>query len=213
MHAHDLETSPRESGPSWSITLFYILGLMAFTVVYRLVPYWFDLGTQARFVWNLTPVGALGLFAGMHLRWRWAFLVPLLALFVSDLLLIEPLARQGLSAFSWGRPLIYASFAVYVLLGGFVREWLARWWPVGIVAACLCGSVQFFLISNFLVWVVPHGQPAYPGTLAGLMQCYTQALPFFRNTLGGDILFTGLFFALHTLLLAVIQREKVRQPA
>ena len=50
-------------------------------------------------------------------------------------------------------------------------------------------STVFFLISNFGVWLL-----GYPHTLEGLITCYTLAIPFFGNTLIGDLMFTGGLF-------------------
>jgi hypothetical protein len=194
------------------ITVVYALVLVAFTALYRLVPYYLDLG-QGRFWWNLTPVGALALFAGVRLRSPLACLLPLVAMFLSDLLLIRPLAEAGLSAFSPGTVFIYTSFAVYAFLGWAAGNLPGRWRVAGIAGACLAGSVQFFVVSNFAVWLFQGGLLGYPETLAGLMQCYAAALPFFRNTIGGDLLFTAGFFALHFALLYLLEPGKASQPA
>jgi hypothetical protein len=195
------------------VTLVYALVLVAFTALYRLVPYYLDLGHDARFWWNLTPVGALGLFAGARLRSPLAWLLPVVAMFLSDLLLIRPLAEAGLPAFSRGTVFIYASFAVYAFLGWAAANLPGRWRLAGIGGACLVGSVQFFIVSNFAVWLFQGGLLGYPETLAGLIQCYAAALPFFRNTVGGDVLFTAGFFALHFALLYLFEPRKVSQPA
>ena len=52
-------------------------------------------------------------------------------------------------------------------------------------------SLSFFAISNFAVWALWN---MYPKTLAGLAECYTMAIPFFRNTAVSDLLFAGAFF-------------------
>jgi hypothetical protein len=61
-----------------------------------------------------------------------------------------------------------------------------------VIAAALASSVSFFLISNFDVWIATN---LYPKNLAGLITSYTLALPFFRNALEGDLLFTAAMFA------------------
>jgi hypothetical protein len=206
MDARREQAGTRESV---GLTLAFTAGAVALAVLVRVLPYLWDRGTDADYVWNLMPVGALGLFAGARLRSRWALVVPLLAMLVSDLLLVRPLAARGFGAFSWGTPLIYASFAVYALLGRGAR---GAGWPLSLVPVCLAGSVQFFLVSNFLVWAGGDGT-LYPRTLAGLAECYTMALPFLKNTAGGDLLFTGLFFGLHAVLARALERGKASQPA
>ncbi len=53
----------------------------------------------------------------------------------------------------------------------------------------LLSSTLFFLVTNFGVWLI-----GYPHTLAGLISCYTLAIPFFGNTILGDMAFTGALF-------------------
>jgi len=58
------------------------------------------------------------------------------------------------------------------------------------------GAIQFFLITNFAVWVA---FTTYPKSLAGLIACYVGGIPFFWNTLAGDALYVGLLFGGYTL--------------
>ncbi len=187
-------------------TLLYALALGAFAAACRLLPYY--LPSVSAYLWNLMPMGALALFVGSRLRGYYAYLIPLGAMLVSDLLLIRPVAEMGFQAMGWSRPLIYASFAVYVLIGRLVGERDLS--PLKIGGAALAGSVQFFLVSNFLVWL---SGTTYEKSFAGLMECYALAVPFYRGTLVSDLLFAGAFFALHALLLRGLAGEKAGQPA
>ena len=189
------------------LPLVYILMLGVLAVLARLAPYYL-LGPDRHTLWNLVPVGALALFAGSRLRWAGAWLVPLAVLFVSDLLIWYPLAQMNLSAFSLGTPIIYASFTVYVLVGRMIRE--GELSPLVIGGAALLASAQFFLITNFAVWL---GGSLYPKTLAGLGACYLAGVPYYRNTLAGDLGYSALFFGLYAVLVQVRARLKVRQPA
>jgi hypothetical protein len=204
LRAPDLQS--HTPGLTWLLAAVFA----AFAVLWRLGPYLFDLGPDARFVWNLTPVGALGVFLGVRLRSRWALLLPIAVMLVSDLLLWKPLADRGFHAFSRWTPLIYGSFLVYALLGRLVRRG-----PSAALAfpAALLGGAQFFLLTNFAVWAGGDGS-TYPKTLAGLGECYAMGLPFLKYTLGGDLLFTGLFLGVHALAaVAVGQTRKASQPA
>jgi hypothetical protein len=169
---------------------------------------------------NVTPVGALGLFAGARFRsWR-AFAVPLAIMAASDLLLWWLYGKEPFD------PWVYASFLVYVLAGRlFLRSPSAG--RIGLVS--VLASVQFFLITNFGVWLnnstgpehtPPPGEtvrlveyaglpvPAgYSHDLKGLLTCYVYAVPFartyspaplgwFGNTLAGDLLYTSILFGL-----------------
>src|SRR5829696_4211561 len=96
---------PSRTNETERLTLFYALALGAVAALYRLAPYAYQylLGATApEVLWNLMPVGVM---------------------FISDLLLIVPihwLTDGRYAALGWGRPLIYASFAVYSLLGRLV---------------------------------------------------------------------------------------------
>lgn len=194
-----------ENGLTW----IWIVAFAALAVLHRLVPYLFDLGPEARFAWNFAPVGAVGLFAGARWRSPLAFLAPLAVMAVSDLLLWPFLSAKGYATFTWGTPILYASFTAYALIGRLVRH--ARS-PLWITAAPFVGALQFFLVSNFAVWLGGDGVE-YAKTLAGLGQCYFMALPFLRTTLGGDLLYSSLFFGLYGLSAYGVQPRKVSQPA
>jgi hypothetical protein len=60
-----------------------------------------------------------------------------------------------------------------------------------VISAALASSVSFFLISNFAVWAA---YDMYPKNFGGLITSYTLALPFFRNAVEGDLLFTSVMF-------------------
>jgi len=140
---------------------------------------------------NLTPVLAVALFGGAHPQAgtrprRIAWAVPLLAMVVSDLALGNPLG--------WMSAVIYACFLTAVGIGQWLRD--RRTWG-RTLAAALAGSVLFYAVTNFAVWLAPPFM--YEHTAAGLLRCYTLALPFFRNSLAGDLYWTAALFGLHDL--------------
>ena len=63
-----------------------------------------------------------------------------------------------------------------------------------IVGMSLAGSTLFYLLSNFGVWFLGCGQGWYPPTLSGLAACYMAGIPFYRNSLLGDLLYAGILF-------------------
>lgn len=128
---------------------------------------------------NLQSVTAVALFGGATLAdKRLAFLVPLGAMFVTDLVL----------GFHDEMAVVYGSFAAIVCIGLWLQQ--RRSAPF-IVGAALASSVLFFVTTNFGVWAFDR---MYPLTWQGLVACYTAALPFFRNTLEGDLLYTLVLF-------------------
>src|SRR5258706_16167765 len=134
---------------------------------------------------NMASVTGVALFAGAYFTDRWlAFLVPLAALLLSDLFL----------GFYSHMEVEYLSFALIVCIG----LWLGKDRSVfRIAAAALASSVLFFLLTNFGVWAFGS---LYPRTLDGLITCYVAAIPFFRNTFQGDILYTAILFGGFALL-------------
>ncbi len=136
--------------------------------------------------WNVTPLGAMFLFSGATFRSkRDSLLVPLVALLVSDYAVIHFLYH---GKYPWFSPYTWLGFVLVGLIGWTLRSKIA-WVRVGV--ASITGSVVFFLVSNFEVWV---DWKLYPHTLAGLLNCYVAALPFFRNSLLGDLAYAALMF-------------------
>jgi hypothetical protein len=134
---------------------------------------------------NLTSVAAMALFAGAYFEdRRLAFLVPLAALLASDLVL----------GFYGHMEVVYASFALIVCIGFWLRQ---RRTVLRVAGAALASSVLFFVLTNFGVWAFGS---LYPHTWDGLIACYVAAIPFFRNTLIGDLLFTAVLFGGFALL-------------
>ena len=143
---------------------------------------------------NFTPVGAMALFGGACLAdRRLALLLPLAALFLSDLFL-------GLHVLI---PVVYGSFALNVLLGRWLRP---RRTVANTAVVTLLGSVQFFVVTNFACWWL-----WYPHSAEGFAACYVAAIPFFQNTLLGDAVFATALFG--TLAVAERGFPVLREPA
>lgn len=142
---------------------------------------------------TFTPVAAALLFWGAY-RSRRQLWIPVVALAVSDLLLDKFVYAYP---FKWDLVVTWAWYAAIVLLGTEVGK---RITPLRVIGASLASSISFFLLSNFAVWAAYE---MYPKDLGGLMTSYTLALPFFRNALEGDLLFTSVMFATPFLLRAL----------
>jgi len=140
---------------------------------------------------NFAPVGSVSLFAGARLPVWQAYLIPIALMAVTDPILG---AFYGVPAYSKGTIFFYCSFLISVWLGRRLRgtENAPK-----IAAFALVNSTQFFLISNFAVWLWSH---LYPRTLTGLADCYVAAIPFFGWTIAGDLVYTGALFGLHAWL-------------
>jgi len=148
--------------------------------------------------WTFTPVTASLLFFGARgpRRFIWA---PLAMLAASDVVLTKWFWHY---AFTWDQFVVWAWYAAVLALGTRLRE---NSKPLWIVASALGSSVSFYLLSNFAVWASFN---MYPKTLAGLMTCYTLALPFFKPALLGDVLFTAAMFAVPVLLSSFAEKAR-----
>ncbi len=127
---------------------------------------------------NFAPIMAIALFGGaVFTDRRLAFLVPMAAMLVSDLIL-------GLHAQMW---LVYGCFAIVVSMGML----LGRRGVLPLLGATLAGSVLFFLATNLGVWAFSG---LYLHDMAGLVACYSAAIPFFHNSLLGNLFFVSVLF-------------------
>ena len=118
---------------------------------------------------NFTPVTAIALFGGLYLSNKaMAYALPLTVMAISDLFL----------GFSSITVFVYFAFVVVSFIGTQLKK--------ASFSAILLSSVSFFIITNFGVWLL-----GYPKTWTGLAECYTLALPFFRNALLGDLFYSG----------------------
>jgi hypothetical protein len=151
--------------------LALIAFLIALDVTARLLPH----------AWGFMPVAASALFAGRMLRNPvLAPVVPLAAMALSGL---------ALSGDDWRISLItYVAITLPAFAGMATRRAHGTLGTACTMAAC---SVAFFAISNFAVWAFSG---MYSHTLAGLTQCYVLALPFFQNSLAGDLFWTAVLF-------------------
>lgn len=166
-------------------------------------------------VWDTRPMGfapqiAMALFAGSVSKdKRFAFLFPILSLFISDLL-YQFLYTQGLTTikgFYSGQISNYILIASITIIGFFINKN-----KIGhILFGSLGGAVYFFLISNFMVWIGGGwdiNNLPYPRSFSGLMLCFTEALPFFKWSLLATLLFNGVFFGVYYLLgKSVLKKE------
>ena len=138
-----------------------VLLIIIFGVICRLIPH----------PPNFSPVTAIALFGGLNFSdKRIAFSIPLIILFLSDLIL-------GISIINL---FVYTGFSIIVFLGTKIKS--IKFGNI------ILSSFIFFLISNFGVWII-----GYPKNIEGLILCYTMAIPFFGYSIAGDLFFGYLF--------------------
>jgi len=149
---------------------------------------------------NFTPVGGMALFGAAYFTRKYlAFLIPIAAMWLSDLVLnnlvYAKMYPEFYSGFTWmGNLWVYASFILIALLGFGLLQKVK---PLRLLGASLGASTLFFIVTNFGVWI---GGLTYPKTWEGLVACYTAAIPFFWNTLAGDLFYVGVLFGAFAFL-------------
>ena len=134
---------------------------------------------------NFAPIAAMALFSGAHFSRRQALILPLVAMFLSDMLI----DFYGLEML-----FVYGSFVCISLLGSFLKE---RTNVANLLLASFFSSCFFYVVTNFGVWLVGT---MYTKDLTGLVDCYVAAIPFFRNTFAGDLFSVTIFFGSYALL-------------
>lgn len=146
---------------------------------------------------NLAPIGGMALFgAAYYSRKIWAFVIPVVSMWISDLLLNNVVYSAYFDGFVWfysGAWFTYGAFILIALMGMLT---LRKIKVPNLLFSALGASVIFFLVSNFGVW---FSGTMYPKDLGGLIACYTAGIPFFKNTLMGDLFYMALLFGVYEL--------------
>jgi hypothetical protein len=153
---------------------------------------------------NFSPIGGMALFGAAYFTKRqWAFIVPLVSMWISDLALNNIVYRAYFDHFVWfysGSLFTYCAFALIVLLGIFA---LKKVHIYNLALSALGASVIFFIVSNFGVW---FSGIMYPKDLSGLVACYVAGIPFFQNTVLGDLFYSTVLFGAFELSLRKVPR-------
>lgn len=175
------------------ITKRIVVALVLLTTVcalYRIIP-----GRPMGFA----PQIAMALFGGAIFikNKKWAFVLPLLSMFLSDLL-YEVLYNAGLSTlpgFYEGQWQNYVLFALLTTIGFLMKKVNVS----NVVLASIAAPTVYFILSNFLVWAAGAGY-ARPKTLSGLMMSYNDGLPFYQNSIYATLFFSAVLFGGYYLI-------------
>ena len=166
--------------------------LILATVAYRIVT-GFAITSGTTWLSNFAPLAAIALCGAVYFPRKYKFTVPLLALFLSDIVLNIHYSAPLLD------PLIACRYLALFLVGCLGLLIANRASLKTLLPASLAGSTLFYVITNVFAWL---SDPGYAKNFAGLVQSLTVGLPqysatptwmFFRNSLLSDLFFTGLF--------------------
>ncbi len=166
-------------------------------------------------LFNVAPITALAFCGAAFWRDRRAWAIPFTALFLSDLWLNHYHAVEFGYTWSIGEMGLRAMAIAGALLIG--RMVASRRNAVTLLAGTLGSSLLFYFVTNTAAWA---SDACYPGTALGWWQAMTVGHPqfpptlwFFRNTLAGDLIFTGLFAGAVWSARAIERRQAQSQQA
>jgi len=179
--------------------IILIIALVAIGVLGRLIPH----------PPNFTPIIAIALLASHLFKNKWIIILPsLMAMWISDLIINNYLYggyHDSLVIFSPSFLWVYAPIICIALLGTVLIKKVKI---SNIALSSISGSLIFFLVSNFGVWISGTISidgvltPMFSKSLSGLITCYTVALPYFGNQLVGDLLYSATLFSSYSFALS-----------
>lgn len=136
---------------------------------------------------NFSGIGAVALFGGAYFKNRvYAFVLPVLVLFLSDLGLALTMGVDY--GFYQGWYYTYIAFILMVLVGNL---YINKVNIQNVLGASFIAVFIHWIVSDFGVW---FGSTYYPQTLAGFWACLVAAIPFERNFLYGTLGYATLMF-------------------
>jgi len=164
--------------------LFSLVMLVLVAALYRIIP---------NRPFGFAPQLAMTLFGGALFvnNKKWAFFLPILSMFISDLLYQFLYNNQltQIPGFYSGQWINYALFAALTVLGFFVKMQK----PVSIAFMSFVSPTIYFIVSNGLVWAMGGGY-ARPKTIDGFFMCMADGLPFYQGSLMATAVFSTLLF-------------------
>jgi len=167
------------------------IGFIIAAVASRLVPH----------LPNFTAMESITLFTGAYLGWKaLAALLPILTWYASDLLINNTVSRvwypevEGIVWFTNDMLWVYISAIIIIFIGA---KALKKWNPSKLAISAVSASLLFFVVTNFGTWM---SGTMYPMNGAGLLSCFTAALPFLKSSLMSNLAFTAVLFGGYELV-------------
>jgi hypothetical protein len=160
-----------------------LIGIIFIAALSRLIPH----------PLNFAPLGAMALFGGHYLTKKWqAFAITAGSWWLADLVLNNVVYKQYFPTFTWISP-SFITVAIALITIIFISKLVIKKANFqSIIAASLLSSTAFFIITNFGTFL-----ERYPQNWAGLSAAYVAAIPFFKNTVIGDLVYSGILFGLY----------------
>ena len=167
---------------------YFVLGLILIAAFARIIPHYP----------NFTPLCAIALFGAKYFRNGYlAFLIPIVALWFSDIIINNFILSQYFDGFTLFYPGFYWQYGSFLLITLLGRKTLNNLSFLKLLGVSISSSLLFFIISNFGVWV---SSSIYSKNILGLIACYTAAIPFYFGTLSGSVFYSFFLFGSYELL-------------
>ncbi len=156
---------------------------------------------------NFAPIAAIALFAAVYMDKKYAFILPIAAMLLSDIFI----------GFYSGIEWVYGAFILVAFIGLWLKKRVETKNGAAkagyIFGTTLVSSIVFFIVTNLGVWL---SGMFYEMNVKGLIECYTMAIPFFRNSLGGDLFYVTAMFGVFELVTRLagtsgLQEAKIRK--
>jgi hypothetical protein len=159
---------------------------------------------------NFAPIGGMALFGAAYYSKRyWVFIIPIVSMWLVDLVLNNVVYARYFDHFVWFYQGCYWTYGAFILIGLIGIVTLKKIRVQNLILTSLLASIVFFLLSNFGVWASTN---MYPKNFSGLIACYAAGLPFFKNTVMGDLVYTGVLFGAFEFAqrrIPVLQLQKI----
>jgi hypothetical protein len=165
--------------------ILIVAALVAFGALSRLLPH----------AWNTTPVTAIALFISAYIGVRYSLASVMGTMLISDIII---------GFYAWPILLaVYGSFLLAAFMGILINKYKT---VQSLFITTIGSSLVFFVITNWAVW---QFGTMYTHSFSGLMQAYLMAIPFFKNALFGDLIYTGLLFGTAYVTTLVLKKQKL----
>ena len=150
---------------------------------------------------SFSPLIAMALFGGAVITdKKLAFLLPLAAIFLSDVLFEVFNIAPGF--YGWGQVVNYGLLALVTLIGFNLKKLSVLNIAGYTIASCLI----FYFLSNTSLFFLSPGY--YPRNFAGYIECLVAGLPFLKASFISTGCYSILFFGAYFLAEKYFQAEK-----
>ena len=145
---------------------------------------------------NFSPIIGMAIFGGAVIKdKRLAFALPLLAMFLSDVLFEVFNVAQGF--WGWGQLLHYGIYALITCFGFLLKKINI----INVAGFSIAGSLIFFLLSNTVFFITDNPvYHTYTQSFSGYKDCLMGGLPFLKNSLLTDLVYAAILFGGYYLM-------------